>query len=59
MYVLPRLWAMSLHMADALGRHVTLAVFPSAGPPDTSATFGELSAHFRESDLVLRHATGV
>jgi len=46
-------------MADALGRHVTLAVFPSAGPPDTSATFGELSAHFRESDLVLRHATGV
>lgn len=53
-YVLPRLDTMSLRMADALGRHITLAVFPSAGPPDTSETYGELSAHFRESDCVLR-----
>lgn len=58
-YVLPRVDAMSLRMADALGRHVTLAVFPSAGPLNTSATFGELSAHFRESDLVLRLREGV
>lgn len=43
----------ALDMSDALQREVTLAVFPSCGPPDSRAEIGELSAHFRSSDWII------
>lgn len=48
--VLPNLYLFSLRLTDAVGRHVSIAVFPAAGPPDQSAEVGDLSAHFRPSD---------
>lgn len=39
--------------SDILGRQVTLAVFPSEGPPNRVASHGSLSSHFRASDWIL------
>lgn len=50
---LPHLYLFSLRMSDALSRHVSLALFPSSGPPDVSEDVGALSAHFRDTDWVL------
>jgi hypothetical protein len=52
--VLPNLYRFSLRMTDSIGRHVGIAVFPSAGPPDVSATKPELSAHLTSDDWILR-----
>ncbi|HZV72341.1 MAG TPA: hypothetical protein VFF79_01380 [Conexibacter sp.] len=49
-YEFEHLYRFSLRQFDALGRHVNIAVFPSCGPPDTTAVVGPLSAHFRRSD---------
>jgi len=46
----PNLYLFSLRMCDALKRNVSLAVFPSTGPPNTSPEQGDLSAHFRKTD---------
>lgn len=50
---MPNLTRFAVDMSDALQRDVSLAVFPSAGPPDRSEDLGELSAHFRDSDWLL------
>ena len=52
-YALPRLFLFVLRMADALGRHVSVAVFASSGPSDASASAGLLSAHFRRTDWLV------
>jgi hypothetical protein len=53
---LPSLYRFSLRVSDNIGRHVNIAVFPSAGPPDVSADQGELSSHFRADDWLLAFA---
>ncbi len=50
----PNLYLFSLRFSDAVRRHVSLAVFPSSGPPDTSAEDPTLSAHFRPDDWRIR-----
>ena len=52
-YVVPHVYLFSLRTSDALGRHVSVAVFPAEGPPDVSERVGPLSAHLRESDWVV------
>lgn len=49
-YVCPSLYLFSLRMSDGLGRHVSIAVFPSAGPPNTTTSHGKMSAHLRSED---------
>jgi len=49
----PQLFLFTRRMADALDRNVNVAVFPSAGPPDVSATHPELSAHHTTHDWVV------
>jgi hypothetical protein len=51
--VVPHVYLFSLRTSDALGRHVSVVVFPGKGPPDVSDRVGELSAHFRERDWVV------
>lgn len=50
---LPYLYRFSLRMSDALGRNVSVAVFPSAGPPDLEPDIGALSSHFRDDDWLV------
>jgi hypothetical protein len=49
----PHLHFFSLRASDALGRHVAIAVFPSGGPPNVSASHPELSSHFCQDDWVI------
>jgi hypothetical protein len=51
--VAPELYVFSLRMADALGRRVGVAVFPSEGPPDVSSTHPELSSHLTSDDWII------
>jgi hypothetical protein len=51
--VLPNVLRFTFHMYDALRRQVSVAVFPSSGPPDVSEHSPELSSHFRETDWKL------
>jgi hypothetical protein len=53
---MPHLAQYSILMSDALRRNVGLAVFESAGPPDVSEQYGELSSHFKESDWRIEYA---
>jgi len=46
----PHLYLFALRASDALNRHVSLAIFPSSGPRNTTQTHGPLSAHFRDGD---------
>jgi hypothetical protein len=50
---LPRTVATCALLSDMVRRDVTLAVFPSVGPPDTTEQVGPLSAHFRPTDWVV------
>lgn len=50
----PNVRYFSERLSDALGRHVSIAVFPYSGPPDTTAEHGGLSAHKRNSDWRIR-----
>ncbi len=47
---LPTLEVVRLRLTDSFGRGVTVAVFPSEGPPDVSDVHGLLSSHFRDED---------
>jgi hypothetical protein len=49
-YVCPNLYLFSLRVSDGIGRHVSIAVFPSSGPPNTIASHGKLSAHLSPDD---------
>ncbi len=51
--VLPYTTAFTILMSDALGRDVSIAVFPCCGPPDRSADLGDLSSHLRSTDWIL------
>lgn len=44
-------WAKT--QAKNLGRNVTIAAFPSTGPPNVTAKSGHLSSHFRSTDWIL------
>lgn len=48
----PALWEWVDEWTERTGRPVAPALFPSSGPPDTSA--GGVSSHFRESDWQIR-----
>jgi hypothetical protein len=49
----PLLRAWEMHRSDVLMREVTVAVFPSAGPPEVDTTTGVPSSHHRDSDWIL------
>lgn len=51
------LWATL--QTDILGRAVTIAAFPSSGPPRPTSTDDRLSSHFKDSDWVLEIRQGV
>lgn len=46
----PRVTEWALRMSDVMGRGVTVAAFPSCGPPDSGRP---ASSHFRDSDWLL------
>lgn len=48
----PRVFFFSCRIGDLIGRDITLAVFPSKGPPDVSNA-QPVSSHFRASDWVV------
>ena len=51
--VVPETYLFALRTGDALGRGVSIAAFPSGGPPDVSDRVGELSSHFRATDWLI------
>jgi hypothetical protein len=53
---LPRVYLFTRRVADAVGRAVSVAAFPSDGPPDVSAAFPDLSAHHRPGDWIIKPA---
>ena len=53
----PGLYEWAKQQSQALGRPVVPAIFPSAGPPDHSAT-SPVSAHFRDTDWRLQPPEG-
>jgi hypothetical protein len=52
-YAAPNLYLFALRTSDALNRHMSIAIFPSEGPPDVSDQIGELSSHFRDIDWLI------
>jgi hypothetical protein len=50
----PRLYLFGLRMYRRLGRHVSIAVFPSVGPRDVSAQSPNLSSHFKDDDWLVQ-----
>jgi hypothetical protein len=53
--VCPMIHIWSMRQSDILLRNVTVAVFPSSGPPDTGTA---LSSHFRADDWMIKGAVG-
>lgn len=51
--VAPETYLFSLRTGDALNRGVSIAVFPSEGPPTVSDRDGAVSSHFRDSDWLI------
>jgi hypothetical protein len=49
------LYLWTLRLSDSFGRGLSVAVFPSGGPPDVTETVDppELSSHFRQSDWLM------
>lgn len=49
----PFLFRATRRLGEYFGRNVSVAVFPSAGPPDVSDRWPELSAHHKPDDWLI------
>jgi len=52
--VIPNILRWASTWAIVLGRHVAVKAFAGGGPPNQTATIGELSSHFRTADWMIR-----